>query len=187
MSELVAITVSALWSLLSLTTAAGVGMEIAPEKFADVQFPGYEQGDCSPEAPDVFGWQGLLVNTPQRISFGAEDKAYIPICTFIQASEWDDSKYLFEVVVRNVEQAEGRVIKLPRAPDYDTSNEIPLPDIPLPESEDAISPDDAYLVEYRNVDLAEHIRIDRKSARYAVTVNYLGFESEPVVIELVFE
>jgi hypothetical protein len=163
-------------------------MDMDPQDFLDVPLNQNQPHRCSPTQKDP-RWRGVLIRAPSRVSFKEGESvgdrgtfAAIPICGYFHMDLRLDiplDPMLLVAVDRKTKQVfSGPIVEL------DESPEIPPPD-ELPVTEEQIK--GMAGGGYFNPNLADFVELPQVSATYDVHLEYRGFDSNVVTIELVKE
>jgi len=161
-------------------------MEIDEKLFLDVQVNTDDVNPCSPPMPNDFEWRGVIIRAPKRVVFKkgkrSRDGAFavIPICGYcvVNITPSTSPIILFAIDKMNNKKYSGELI------DLDSSHRE------QPPRQKPISPDEIEglaVGSYFNPNLADFVKIPEKPAVYDVYVEYRGYRSNTVTIELVEE
>lgn len=160
-------------------------MDMDPKEFLDVPLNVNQQHRCSPTHSDP-RWRGVLIRAPSVVRFkegetvGDYDAfAAIPICGYfhmdIQLGTPPEPMKLIAVDKRTKQVFSGPIIERDSSPDLPPPGELPV----TPRQVQGLSGGG-----YFNPNLADFVELPRASATYDVHVEYRGFRSNVVTIEL---
>ena len=160
-------------------------MDIDPKIFLDVPMNVSTQHACSPPDPGP-RWRGVVIRGPRWVTFKkgetvGEHGAFvaIPICGYFMVDVQPGAIEPMKLIAQD--RASGRIFAGPII-ELDRSPDEPPPEAP------PLDPAEAKGLAsggYFNPNLADFVALPRAAGRYDVHVEFRGFQSNVVSIELV--
>lgn len=165
------------------------------EEFFVVPLNSYEPTACSPPEPKEPEWRGIIIQAPKIVKFTRGIKvdefgafAKIPVCAFdkfdVPSSPIDEDIMLHAVDRSTGADFSGRLIDLDESPSEPVTPPPGLEPPPEPEQADATG---MVASGYYNINLADYVELPEKSAAYDVYLEFRGYRSNVVTIELIEE
>lgn len=152
--------------------------------FDQVPFDTEEQNACSPPDPG-FGWRGLKVRAPSQVVLPGKDALQsvlrIPLCGIYCLDLAKVMQHPGRMMLVVTDDISGKTYR------GAIVDQDPNPTIPPPRS----APIDPAIYEsqafgsYLNVDVASYVALPLQRARYRVKVEWSGYESNEVSVEVV--
>ncbi len=160
-------------------------MTIDQETFLTVPLNSYEKNPCSPSVQNL-SWRGILIQAPQQVHFKPGKTvgmygafAAIPICGFylfdISKSPYQAPMCLYAIDKKHDKRYWGNVVELNTSSREPDPEEAPIPDSAL---------EGKAVGGYFNPNLADFVKLPEEPALYDVYVEYMGYKSNIVPIEI---
>ena len=150
--------------------------------FQQVPLDTSEQTLCSPEDPGLY-WRGVVIRSPSRVVLPEETSQYssliIPICGLYLVDVANAIEYPGPKILVISDEISGKIYK------GELVKRIPEPTIPPPSSPRIKSYKNTAFGSYFNVNAAAYVTIPMQAARYRMKIEYAGYRSNEVTIEIV--
>jgi hypothetical protein len=152
--------------------------------FEQVPFDTEKKNACSPVNPG-FGWRGVKVRTPSQVVLPSQNAAHsalvLPLCGAYTLDIAMMSLHPGPLMLIVTDDATGKISRGPIV-DRDAGHSIPPP--PGSPIDPEMYKNQAF-GSYFNYDVASYVELPLQPARYRVKVEWGGYESNEVIVDVV--